>query len=174
MSLRLFVPGLSLLALLLAGCASYRETIDLSDNNTPFADPAAAVVPKEPGLKKSELDQIEVAVFSDLLSRHFGDDAHFSAVFITAEESRTPTLAKQFPQHLPPLKSWWHLDQRPGMSPLDRDTGQAAIVLSADVADPENGIVIALGKWFAGPSVSGFYTFALKKEGGIWAIQSVK
>ncbi len=174
MSLKFFAPVFSLLLLLFAGCASYKETIEFSDNYHPLLENAVVSRAKEPGLTQSELDQIEVEVFSYLLSRHFGDDEHFSAVFIESKESRTDTLAKKFPQHTPPLKPWWHLDQRPGLSPLDRDTGRAAIVLSADVADPDDGIVVAFGKWSAGVSASGFYTFALKKPGGIWVIQSVK
>lgn len=48
------------------------------------------------------------------------------------------------------------------------------MILSVDTLDPEDGTVEAVGRWFAGDAVTGFYTFELKKIGGKWRIQSVK
>ena len=157
-----------------AGCASHQESIELNDRFKAAPENQAVVVLKEPGLTKSELMQIEMEVFSFLLSRHFGEDEQCSAIFIAAEESRTEALVKKFPRHVPPLKAWWHLDQQPGQSPRDLDTGRPAMVLSADVADPEDGVVTAIGKWFAGDAMSGQCTFQLKKDGDIWVIRSMK
>jgi hypothetical protein len=157
-----------------AGCASRKESIEFNDSFKTAPENQAVVVLKEPGLTKSELVQIELEVFSYLLARDFGEDGQCSAIFIAAEESRTEALVKKFPRHVPPLKAWWHLDQQPGQSPRDLDTGRPAMVLSADVADPESGVVTAIGKWFAGDAVSGHCTFELKKDGGNWVIQSVK
>ena len=173
MNFKFYFAGFYWLPLLLVGCASNREKIEFSDTYQPVQASEVAVPRPEPGLNKSELAQIEMEIFSHLLARHFGDDEHFSAVFISGEESRTEALIQKFPQHIPPIKAWWHLDQRPGLSPLDRDTGRPAILLSADVADPEAGRVLALGKWFAGDSVAGFYRFELKQQGGNWVIASV-
>jgi hypothetical protein len=157
-----------------AGCASHRESIVFNDDFKAAPENHAAVVAKEPGLTKSELVQIEMEVFSYLLARHFGEDEQCSAIFIAAEESRTEALAKKFPRHVPPLKAWWHLDQQPGQSPHDLDTGRTAMILSADVADPESGTVTAIGKWFAGDAMSGHCTLELKMAGDNWVIQSIK
>jgi hypothetical protein len=174
MNQKFHFPILIVTILLCAGCISRKDPIELNDNFQAIEKNSFAAPPKEAGLEKSELAQIEQEVFSHLLSRNLGDDGHFSAVFMTADESQTDALQKKFPRHVPPLKNWWHLDQPPGQSPLDLDTGRPALVLSADVADPENGTVVAIGKWFAGPAVSGFYTFEFKRNGAAWIIQSVK
>ena len=157
-----------------AGCASHKESIDFNDSFTVAPENPAVVVLKEPSLTQSELEQIEMEVFSYLLSRPAGEDEQCSAIFIAAEESRTEALSIKFPRHVPPLKPWWHLDQQPGQSPRDLDTGRPAMVLSADVADPENGVVTAIGKWFAGDAVAGHCTFQFTKNGGIWSINSMQ
>ena len=113
-------------------------------------------------------------VFSFLVERHFGEDRNYSAVFVASEESRTDALRQKFPHHVPPLKPWWQLNQTPGRSPVDLDTGSAARVLSVEADDPENGVVTALGKWFGGDAVAGFYTFELKLDHEVWKMQSVK
>ena len=48
------------------------------------------------------------------------------------------------------------------------------MVFSVDALDPEDGTVEAIGRWFAGDAVTGFYTFQLKKSGEDWHIESVK
>jgi hypothetical protein len=58
---------------------------------------------------------------------------------------------------------------------MDKDTGKPAMILSVEVAEPAaDDSVAAIGKWFAGGSVSGFYTIVLKKTGDDWAIQTVR
>ena len=174
MRAQLNYPGLGLLAVLMAGCVHDPVPIEFSDASPLVPARQTAVSAREVGLKKADLAQMELAVFSYLLTHRFSDDAHFSAVFVAAEESQTTALIKKFPRHVPPIKPWWHLDQRPGFSPQDLDTGRAALVLSADVADPENGKVVALGKWFAGDALAGFFTFEFQRAGDGWAIQSVR
>ena len=83
-------------------------------------------------------------------------------------------LMKHYPAHVPPIKPLQHMELRPGKSPLDRNTGQPAMVLSVDALIPEDETVEAIGKWFAGDAVTGFYTFKLKKNGEEWHIESVK
>jgi hypothetical protein len=49
------------------------------------------------------------------------------------------------------------------------------MILSVDVGEPNaDDSVDALGKWYAGGAVTGFYSFVLKKSGGDWAIESVE
>ena len=48
------------------------------------------------------------------------------------------------------------------------------MVLSVNALDPEDETVEAIGKWFAGDAVTGFYTFKLKESGEEWHIESVK
>jgi hypothetical protein len=60
----------------------------------------------------------------------------------------------------------------PNRTPIDKDTGRPAMILSVDALDPVDDTVEAVGKWYAGGAVSGFYTFVLEKNGGDWVIES--
>ncbi len=121
-------------------------------------------------LSKVELAQIEAAILENLLQRHFGDDGVFSAVFLHTDLATTEKLMKQFPLHAPPIKNLWHLELRDGQSPLDRDTALPAMVLSVETLEPENDAAQAIGRWNGGEAVKGFYTFNLKKVGGVWTV----
>ena len=130
--------------------------------------------PLKPKLAQSEVRQIEMEVFGWLLQRAIGDGM-CSAVFLNTDEATTAALIKKVPAHVPPLKQLWHLETRPGQSPIDKDTGRAAVILSVDTLDQETtGTVVAVGKWFAGEASAGFHTFELKKDGDAWRIESVK
>jgi len=54
----------------------------------------------------------------------------------------------------------------PNRTPVDRDTGRPAMVLSVDALDSVDGAAQAIGKWYGDGEVSGFYTFTLRKDGG--------
>lgn len=159
-----------------AGCAT-PETIPLSDEaQIARLRQAAAPLPAPvaPALKREEIQQVEREIFVWLLQRPLGDDQDYSAVFLQADERMTAGLMKQFPAHIPPIKQLWHLQTRLNQSPLDKDTGQPAVILSADVLDPEEGVVQAVGKWFGGAAAAGFHTFELRQHDGDWRIESVK
>ena len=136
MRLKYCIPLLALTIPLLAGCIADKQAIKFTDDYPPAATGDQRAAPKEPGLTKSELANIELTVFGYLLARHFGQDGDYSAVFIASDESRTDVLRKKFPQHNPPLKPWWHLNQPPGQAPVDLDTGRPALVLTVEAADP--------------------------------------
>ena len=161
-------------ATLLTGCLYDRQPIEFSSEYHPALENPTSTSKVKPTLSKVELAQIELEVFSYLLARDWEDDKQLSAIFISGEESLTQSLMEKFPHHVPAIKPWWHLAQHTGLSPVDTDTGRAALVLTAEVDDPEDGTVIAIGKWFAGDAVTGFHTFELKQAGGRWRIQSVK
>lgn len=164
----------ALIVTLLTGCLYDKRPIEFSSDYHPTFEKPASIRSVKPTLSKAELAQVELEVFSYLLSRDWDDDKQLSAIFITGEESLTQSLVKKFPHHVPAIKPWWHLAQHTGLSPVDTDTGRAALVLTAEVDDPEDGTVIAIGKWFAGDAISGFHTFELKQASGQWRIQSVK
>ena len=168
------IPALLAVALL-TGCAT-PETIPLNDEAqiVRLEQSVAPVPPVKTGLEKAEVRQIEKEVFTWLLQRPIGDDGVYSAVFLKTDETTTAALMKQFPAHVPLLKQLWHLEIRPGQSPLDKDTGRPAVILSVDTLEPENGVVAAVGKWFAGEAATGFHTFELKQRGDGWRIETVK
>jgi hypothetical protein len=83
-------------------------------------------------------------------------------------------LTKQFPNHIPPIKTSDRAELIPNHTPIDKDTGRPAIILSVDALDPVNDTVEALGKWYAGGAVSGFYTFSLHRFGDTWMIEGFK
>ena len=57
---------------------------------------------------------------------------------------------------------------------MDKDTGKPAMILSVDTLETEGDTVQAIGKWYAGGAVTGYYTFILKKDADNWVIQSAK
>jgi len=171
-----FIPVL-LLALAVAGCATDREKIVLlSDNNLPkrIRNDLPPGPPPKKTLEQMDRTKVDLEIFGWLLQRNFGDDGAYSAIFLQAEEAETAVLMKHFPGHVPPIKPLQEVELRPGKSPLDRETGRSAMILSVDALDPEDDTVEAIGKWFAGDAVTGFYTFTLRKSGEEWHIESVK
>ena len=170
-------------ALLLAatGCSTNKEQIVFSDESTArqlATDMVGALPQPKPQQKKLETaDELKVreVVFGYLLSRHFWDDGDYSAIFLQGKDDEVDVLIKQFSNHVPPIKPSYLADLPPNRSPIDKDTGRLAMILSVDVGEPNaDDSVDALGKWYAGGAVTGFYSFVLKKSGGDWTIDSVK
>jgi hypothetical protein len=63
----------------------------------------------------------------------------------------------------------------PHKTPLDADTYKPAMILSADVNEPnQDGSVDATGRWYAGDAVTGFRAFHLEKAGDDWQITEAR
>jgi hypothetical protein len=160
-----------------AGCAADKEKIVFSDDAAVRTAAASAVValPESKKLAKADERKIEQAVFSYLLERHFWDLAEYSAVFVQADDAQVEWLMQKFPNHAPPVKMSYRANLRANLTPLDKDTGKPAMILSVDVNEPDaDGSVAALGRWYAGATVAGFYTFSLKPDGADWKIINVQ
>jgi hypothetical protein len=171
MKLKIFFATLGVC--LLAGCGTDKERF-VDERPQPPNRPADSLIAPSKKLSEQDLFKVELAVYSYLLQRHFWDENEYSAVFLQGDDDEVAALIKIIPDHVPPIKTSDHADLRPNRTPIDRDTGQPAMILSVDALDPEGDTVQAVGKWYAGGAVSGFYTFALKKNGGDWMIESVK
>jgi len=163
-------------ACLVTGCFSDKDDIRFGDDRRPEpARPAPVVaLPQNSGLEKDDLPKVEVAVYGYLLQRHFWDAGDYSAIFLQAEDPEVEAVRRAFPYHNPPVKAIYRAELRPGRTPLDRDTGKPAMVLSVDALEPEGDTVSAIGRWYGGDAVTGFYTFELKRSGVDWVIESVK
>ena len=160
---------------LLAGCSTSKEEIRFNDEHSPEPTNAAATVPPQtPGLEKADLLKVETAVYGYLLQRHFWDAGEYSAIFLQADDAEVEAIRRAFPNHIPPIKEAYRAELRPGRTPVDKDTGGPAMILSVDALEPEGDTVEAIGRWYAGDAVTGFYTFELKKNGAEWMIESVK
>jgi hypothetical protein len=158
---------------LLAGCRTDKEIIQFSDDPTqPSGRPAENAVPLARKLDKRDLLEIERAIYGYLLHRHFWDDNEYSAVFLQGEDEEVDVLIKEFHNHIPPVKTSDRAELLPNRTPVDKDTGRPAMILSVDVLDPVDDTVEAVGKWYAGGAVSGFYTFSLQKVGADWVIEN--
>ena len=163
----------------LPGCAD-KEPIQFSDQHMATLGPRAETPPASPKkpeiqkLTKQDLFEVELAVYRDLLQRHFWDDGSYTAVFLQGDDDEVYAMIKEFPNHVPPIKRSSSADLRPNHTPMDKDTGKPAMILSVDALDPVNDTVQALGKWYAGGAVSGTYTFNLRKTGGAWVVESAK
>ena len=160
---------------LLAGCSSDKEAIHFSDEHMQQPDDPIMDVASDPKkLSRQDLFKVELAVYRDLLQRHFWDDGGYSAVFVQGTDDEVDAVIKEFPRHVPPVKPGDRAQLLPNRAPVDKDTGKPAMILSVDVFDPDGDTVQAIGKWYAGAAVSGFYTFTLKKAGADWVVESSK
>jgi hypothetical protein len=133
-----------------------------------------AAVPQTRKLAKDDVAKVEMAVYGYLLQRHFWDAGEYSAIFLQADDAEVKAIRRTFPDHHPPIKEAYRAELRPGRTPVDKDTGGRAMILSVDALEPERDTVSAIGRWYAGDAVTGFYTFELKKNDGEWNIESVK
>jgi hypothetical protein len=168
---------LSLSLLVLAtGCASHKDKIVFSDDAEVRAASASAVAaPLQKKLDKADELKIEQVIFGYLLERHFWDLADYSAVFLSADDAQVAVMMKKYPDHNPPIKQSYHASLPSHQAPVDKDTNKPAMILSADVNEPNaDDSVDALGRWYAGDTVAGFRAFNFKKVAGDWQIVTVK
>jgi len=161
------------LALSLVGCASTENIPLLSESKAPDLD--AGAPNKAKTLAKEDEDKIDLVIFGYLLDRHFWDDANYTALFLQASDSVVDAMMAKYPKHQPPIKASYHINLRDNQSPLDRDTGKPVMILGVDANDPSaDDSVDAIGRWYAGGAVQGFYTFTLRKTGDDWVILEVR
>jgi len=173
--LNFFCPLLAavLWILLIAGCKTDKGKIIFTDDGTlPRLETNSIAPPIVKGLDKADVVRIELQVFGQLLTRHFWDDGGYTAIFLQADEAETAALQAKFSGHVPPVKASYRAELPSNRTPIDKDTGKPAMILSVDVSEPEaDGSVPAIGKWYAGGAVTGFYSFVLKKSGDDWEVQ---
>ena len=144
---------------LLAGCASHRQ-VEQSGPNRKF--------------EARDDFKIEVAVYGYLLGKHPWDNDEYTAIFLEGSDAWVAALIRKFPNHVPPLKPSNRMQLHPNRTPIDKDTGKPAMILSAKAMDPTNDVSEAIGTWYAGEAVSGLCAFVLVKVDGEWTIQSAK
>jgi len=163
---------------LFTGCFSKPQPpIHFSDEPTLAGEQAAAVAaatPKVAKLSSADALKVELAIYGYLLQRDFWATHEYTAVFIQGDEAEVAMLQQQFPNHVPPVKTPDRALLQPNRTPVDKDTGRPAMIFSVETADPEGDSVQAVGRWYAGGAMAGFYQFDLKKTGDDWTIQSVK
>jgi hypothetical protein len=171
-----FVFASAFSALFFSGCAADKSDIEFTDSASlpKLETNSTAFLPdKKTTLPEADERKIELAVFSDLLTRHFWDDGGYSAIFLQADDDTISAMQKKFPTRKPPIKETFRINVQPNIAPRDKDTGQPAMILSVDISEPEaDGTVSAIGKWFAGGAVTGFYSYQLKKVGDDWQVQN--
>jgi hypothetical protein len=146
---------------LLTSCASHRH-----GNMRSGAPPQK--------LKDTDAFKIDEAVYGYLLQKHFWDNGEYTAIFLQGEDAEVDAIRRDFPNHVPPVKSSKRAKLHPNRTPIDRDTDKPAMILGVDASEPVNGTVEAVGTWYAGGAASGHYTFSLKKVNGEWMIESVQ
>ncbi len=171
------LPGL-LLAVITSGCYTNTETIVFKDEQsaqTQETTTAIKAAPKPKKLSKPDEQQVERLVFGYLLGRHFFDNGDYTGVFLQTGDDQVAAMQAQFPAHVPPIKPSYRVDMPANRTPVDKDTGKAAMVFTVETAEPNaDDSVDALGRWYAGGAVTGFYTFHLTKANGDWRIEAVR
>jgi len=175
---QLMLAALSFGLLFATGCASHsdKDRIVFSDETEVHAAASSGTAqPAQKRLETADELQIEQLIFGYLLERHFWDLADYSAVFLQTDDAQVKAMIKKYPDHLPPIKPSFHALIRSHRTPVDKDTNKPAMILSADVNEPNaDDTVDALGRWYAGDAVTGFRAFSLKKVNGDWQILDVK
>lgn len=175
--LRATLWGGPLAVLLWTGCRSTpTEPIVFSDEKSVQTQVNAPIAtqPKARKLARADDEAVQRQVLVYLLGRHFWDNGDYTAVFLQTRDSLTEALRKEFPQHVPPIKPSYRANLMENRTPVDLDTGKDGMVLSVEVAEPNaDDSVDALGRWYGGPAVTGFYTFHLHKAGEKWLIDKV-
>ena len=169
-----FILGLLAFA---TGCASNHEKIVFSDETDIRAAVASsAVAPPAPKkLEKADELKIEQMIFGYLLERHFWDSGDYSAIFLQSDDAQVDAMIKKYPRHVPPIKQSYRALIQAHRTPMDQDTGKPAMILSADVNEPNtDDSVDAIGRWYAGDAVTGFLMIHLNKIGNDWQITDVK
>jgi len=164
----------AVVAFFATGCRSAKEDIVFTDSATlPRLETNSIAPARMSNLPKEDEVKIEILVFSNLLTRHFWEDGDYTAIFLRAEDAEVTALQKSFANRKPPIKESYRVDLQPNQSPRDKDTGKPAMILSVDMDEPAaDGSVTAIGKWYAGGAVTGFYSYQLKKTGDDWVIQN--
>jgi hypothetical protein len=175
--LRASLLSVPLVALLLTGCRSTpSEPIVFSDEKSVQTQVNAPIVtqPKARKLSRADDTAVQRQVLIYLLGRHFWDNADYTAVFLQTRDPLADALRKEFPQHVPPIKPSYRANLMDNRTPTDLDTGKDGMVLSVEVGEPNaDDSVDAIGRWYGGPAVTGFYTFHLHKTGEDWQIDRV-
>jgi len=123
---------------------------------------------------KSDDFKIKAAVYGYLLQHQAWVGSNYSAIFLEGSDAEVAALMWKFPNQVPPIKPGDRAQLLPHQTPLDKDTGKPALVLSAKALDPSNGASEAIGTWYGGEAVSGLCAFVLVKAHGEWTIQSVR
>ena len=118
--------------------------------------------------------KIETAVIGYMLERPVWKPGEYGAIFLKGDDDEVAALIRRFPNHEPPIRPSDRVMLQPNRTPIDKDTGRPAIILSADVPESFGGEAEALGQWYAGPAVTGHYVFKLKKVGEEWKIESAQ
>lgn len=161
---------------LFTGCVSH-EKIPFSDEPTVSSQVGAeSLPPTKPVPKLAPADQllVDAVVYDYLLQRDFWSSGEYTAVFLQGDDSEVAAIQSSHPGHKPPIKESNRALLQPNRTPIDKDTGKPAMILSVETADPVDDTVVAIGRWYAGGAMTGYYTFNLKKTGAAWTIDSVK
>lgn len=168
-------PALAVLALA-AGCARHEENVAFSDDAAVRAGMTGAATPAaQPGLDKADESKVEQLIFGALLERHLWAPDGYSAIFLQADDAEVKAMMKKYAGHTPPIKDSSRARIESHVSPVDRDTGRPALILSVEVNEPnQDGSVDATGRWQGGDTVTGFRVFHLAKKDGNWQIVSVQ
>ena len=168
------ICGISLLALLVAGCSTDKTPIVfLSEAKIPPGLNGSSDAAK--GLSKEDEQKIELLAFTYMLEHHPWNDSDYAAICMQADDSVVDAMINKFPHRNPPIKHGDRLDLRSAKTPLDRDTGLPVLILGVDVQEPgADGTVAAAGRWYAGTDVKGVFNFTMKKTGEGWMIAGVK
>ena len=136
-----------------------------------YGEPVPAPLPR---VEDSEQFKIEKTVYGYLLGVDYIPRRKYSAIFLKGTDAEVKLLMQEFPNHRPPIKPSSEAELRPHATPIDKATGEPAVILSATASEPEGNTAQAVGGYYAGVLFKENYFFKLRKTAGTWTIESVK
>jgi len=117
---------------------------------------------------------IEQAVYGYLLEQDFWAHRPYSAVFVKGSDREVAALIRRFPNHQPKIKPSYLAELHPNVTPIDRETGQPAIIFAATADEPTGDSARAIGTYYGGSMLKGMLNFELSRKEGRWHIDSAK
>ena len=89
--------------------------------------------------------EIKTAVYRHLFGLGFWRQREYSATFLQGSDAEVEKFMRVFPEQRPKIKRSSLAELRPYSTPIDRETGQPAVILSATGASIEGAVAGAVG-----------------------------
>jgi hypothetical protein len=121
-----------------------------------------------------EVFAIQVAVYRHLFGLGFWKQREYSATFVQGDDKEVRRFMQEFPNQVPKIKPSSVAELLPHSTPIDKETGQPAVILVAEASEPDGDVAAAVGSYYAGAMIRQKFFFKLRRIEGRWTIETVK
>jgi hypothetical protein len=110
--------------------------------------------------------EIETAIYRHLFGMRFWKQRDYSATFLGGSDEKVNRLVHEFPHQVPKIKPSYLAELRTPSTPIDKQTGKPALILTVTVSEPEGDLAGAVGKYYARALIQGKFCFSQRKKEG--------